>query len=149
MTIFHELGHILLKCSEGVDKERMCTIFANEVLIPTEKFKSLIGEARQDISLIELQSIQAEYGISVDALMAKAAELNIITERRYVAYHKKKNAVAGFKEAVEASRYRMEKTSRYRRLVYRALASELISYSKAAGLLDATIGEVREELKLM
>ena len=129
ITIFHELGHLLMHCAEGVDEEKMCNIFANEVLIPSDKFKSLLGASRHDISLVELQAIQREYGISVHALMAKAAQLNIITNNRYTSYYKKKNALPAFKEAVEASHYPMEHTNRFERLVYRALASEVISTS--------------------
>lgn len=149
ITIFHELGHLLMHVAEGVDKEKMCTIFANEVLLPSSRFKSLIGVSRHDISLIELQSIQSEYGISVDALMAKAAQLNIITERRYASFHKKKNALPAFKRSVEASGYPMEKTSRFKRLVYRALASEVVSLSKASSLLNISIDEVRATVNLM
>lgn len=149
ITIFHELGHLLMHCAEGVDEEKMCNIFANEVLIPSDKFKSLLGASRHDISLVELQAIQREYGISVDALMAKAAQLNIITNNRYTSYYKKKNALPAFKEAVEASHYPMEHTNRFERLVYRALASEVISTSKAAALLDVTVNEVRNNLNLM
>ena len=149
MTIFHELGHLLLHCAEGVDKEKMCNIFANEVLIPSERLINLIGESRHDISLVELQAIQREYGISIDALMTKAVQLNIITQCRYSSYYKKKNAVPVFKEAVEGSRYPMEHTNRFERLVYRALASEVISFSKAAGLLNLSVDEVRNTLNLM
>lgn len=149
ITIFHELGHLLMHCAEGVDEEKMCNIFANEVLIPSDKFKSLLGASRHDISLVELQAIQREYGISVDALMAKAAQLNIITNNRYTSYYKKKNALPAFKEAVEASHYPMEHTNRFERLVYRALASEVISTSKAAALLDVSVNEVRNNLNLM
>lgn len=149
ITIFHELGHLLMHCAEGVDEEKMCTIFANEVLIPSDKFKSLLGTSRHDISLVELQAIQREYGISVDALMAKAAQLNIITSNRYTSYYKKKNALPAFKEAVDTSHYPMEHTNRFERLVYRALASEVISMSKAAALLDVSVNEVRNNLNLM
>lgn len=149
LTIFHELGHLLMHCAEGIDEEKMCNVFANEVLIPSEKFKNLIGENRHDISLVELQDIQREYGISVDALMVKAAQLNIITENRFVAYYKKKNAIPSFKESVEKSIYPMERTCRFERLVYRALASELITYSKAASLLNKGINEIRDTLNLM
>ena len=90
LTIFHELGHLLMSCADGVDKEKMCNVFANEVLIPSEKFKGVIGESRHDISLIELQSVQREYGISVDALMVKAEQLNVITKNRYVSSIKRK-----------------------------------------------------------
>ena len=149
ITIFHELGHLLMHCAKGVDEEEMCTVFANEVLIPSEKFIGILGASRHDLSLIELQAIQREYGISIDALMAKAAQLNIITQNRYASYYKKKNAVKLFKEAVNASHYPMEHTNRFERLVYRALASELISFSKAAALLDISVNDVRNTLNLM
>lgn len=149
ITIFHELGHLLMHCAEGVNEEKMCNIFANEVLIPSDKLKSLLGASRHDISLVELQAIQREYGISVDALMAKAVQLNIITNNRYTSYYKKKNALPTFKKAVEASHYPMEHTYRFERLVYRALASEVISTSKAAALLDISVNEVRNNLNLM
>lgn len=149
LTIFHELGHLLMHCADGVEKEKVCNIFANEVLIPSERIKNLIGESRHDISLVELQVIQREYGISVDALMLKAHQLNIITPTRYSSFHKKKNVLPKFKEAVEKSLYPMEHTCRFERLVYRALASEAISYSKAAALLDKSVNEVRDTLNLM
>ena len=149
ITIFHELAHILMHFAEGVDEEKMCTIFANEVLIPSDKFISFLGASRHDLSLIELQAIQREYGISIDALMAKAYQLNIITQRRHNSYYKKKNAVQSFKTAVDASHYPMEHTNRFERLVYRALASEVISFSKAAALLDIPVDEVRNTLNLM
>lgn len=149
LTIFHELGHLLMNCADGVDVEKMCNVFANEVLIPSDRFKCLIGESRHDISLVELRSIQCEYGISVDALMKKASQLNIITARRYTSYHKKKNALPDFKKAVESSLYPMEHTCRFERLVYRALASDVISCSKAAALLDKSVNDVRDTLNLM
>lgn len=149
LTMFHELGHLLMKCGDGVDKEKMCNVFANEVLIPSDRFKNLIGESRHDIALIELRSIQREYGISIDALMAKAAQLSIITSSRYVSYHKKKNAVPEFKQSVERSVYPTEHTRRFECLVYRALASELITYARAASLLDCDVTQVRDTLDLM
>jgi len=149
MTIFHELGHLLMKFAKGVDEEKLCTVFASEVLIPSEKFCGIIGAARHDISLVELQTIDREYGISVDALMAKAAQLNIITQKRYQSFFKKKNALPQFKKAVETSLASDEKTTRFERLVYRALASEVISNSKAASLLDCPLETVRDNLNLM
>lgn len=149
LTIFHELGHLLMHFAPGADEERLCNIFASEVLIPREKFVEIIGLSRHDISLVELQVVQREYGISVDALMAKAAQLNVITQTRYQSYYKKKNALPHFKEAVERSLANDEHTTRFERLVYRALASEMISSSKAASLLNCSVENVRENLNLL
>ena len=81
--------------------------------------------------------------------MAKACLVNIITERRYASYHKKKNALPFFKKEVEMSLFPMEHTNRFERLVYRALASEMISSSKAAALLDVSVSNVLDRLNLM
>lgn len=150
LTIFHELGHLLLSFSHEADVEKLCTVFANEVLIPSEVFKTIIGESRHDISLVELQAIQKDFGISVDALMAKAVALNIISEKRYTSYHKKKNAIPRLKENIDRSLYCNEHvTKRFERLVYSALAREMLSYSKAAVLLNTSVEGVRERINLM
>lgn len=150
LTIFHELGHLILSFAKDADVEKLCTVFANEVLIPSKVFKSLIGERRHDISLVELRAIQEDFGISVDALMAKAAALNVISGKRYTTYHKKKNISHKLKAEVEKSLYHKEHiTNRFERLVYSALAREMVTYSKAAVLLDTSVADVRERVNLM
>lgn len=150
LTIFHELGHILMRFADGADIEKLCNVFAIEVLIPSCKLKELIGEQRHDISLVELQAIQREYGVSVDDLMEKAHQLNIISYKRYTTFYKKKNAIPQFNVSVAQSIFlEREHTNRYERLVYRALASEIISFSKAAALLNTSVDTVRDNLNLM
>ena len=46
-----------MKFQEGADEERLCNIFANEVLLPTNIFIEKIGKIRKDISLVELKDI--------------------------------------------------------------------------------------------
>ena len=81
-TLFHELGHLVMNISDSTKQEKLCNVFANEVLIPSDVFMSMMGNSRRDISLLELRSIQIEYGISIEALMTKANQLGIITENR-------------------------------------------------------------------
>ena len=59
------------------------------------------------------------------------------------------NTILSLKESIEKSRYIMERSCRFERLVYRALASEIITYSKAAALLEISVNDVRENLNLM
>lgn len=129
--------------------ERYCHLFASEMLISKEIFIQKIGMNRKDISLQELQDIQIQFGISIDALMYKAWSLNIITESRYKTFRIKKSQAPQFKEAVEESRYKQEQSNRFVRLVYRALASEIISISKASVLLNTPINAVRNQLNLV
>ena len=151
-TALHELGHLILNFDSSIDEkriEKLCNLFANEMLISKDVFTLKLGMNRKDISLQELQDIQQQFGISIDALMYKARELNIITERRYRTYCIKKNQTAKFKEGVEKSRYKQEGSNRFVRLVYRALASEIISISKASVLLNTPIDAIRNQLNLV
>ena len=151
-TAMHELGHLLLDFDESLPQkevERFCNLFANEMLISQDVFKKLLGVSRHDISLNELRAIQSNYGISVDAQMFKAKQLDIISDSRYKYFCITRNQNPAFKEQVEKSTYHEEKSTRFASLVYRALASELITYSKASVLLNESIDVVREQLELV
>ena len=151
-TALNELGHLLLCFDESIgdkQREKFCNLFAGEMLITSDVFIQRLGLNRRDISLRELIDIQVQYGISIDELMYKAKELNIITDSRYKTFQKKKNVVAHFKQSVEASRANEERSDRFSRLVYRALANEIITISKASALLGCSVGEVRSQLNLV
>lgn len=151
-TALHELGHLLLNFDSSISekqKERYCNLFASEMLISKDVFIQKIGLNRKDISLQELQDVQMQFGISIDALMYKAKLLNIITDSRFRTFCIKKNQQQFFKEFVEESRYKQEQSNRFVRLVYRALASEIISISKAGVLLNTPINVVRNQLNLV
>ena len=152
-TGLHELGHLVMNLPEEMekkDKERLCNLFASEMLISQDVFLEVLGEKRNDISLQELKVLQAVYGISVDALMFKAKTLGVISESKHTSFCIRKNKSLAFKEVVEKSSYRgVEESSRFERLVYRALASDMISCSKAAVLLDEPMEEVKNKLELV
>lgn len=152
-TGLHELGHLVMNMPEDMDqkeKERLCNLFANEMLISKENFHEYIGEKRNDISLRELKALQAAYGISVDALMFKAKTLGIISESKHTSFCIRKNKSQAFKKAVEESIYRgTEESNRFERLVYKALASDMISFSKAAVLLNEPMEDVKDKLELV
>ncbi len=151
-TALHELSHIILNFDSSIDKKRkenLCNLFANEMLISKEVFIGKIGKNRNDISLQELKDIQEQFGISIDALMYKAKSLNIISENRFKTFRIKKNKYSKFKEDVEQCRYKEEQSNRFVRLVYRALASEIISISKASVLLNTPVNAVRNQLNLV
>lgn len=151
-TALHELGHLLLNFREGLDKdkiEHLCHLFASEMLISKDVFMNIIGPSRKGISMQELIGMQTQYGISIDALMYKAMYLNVITESRHTYYCIMKNKNAEFKKTVETSRYKEEKTTRFEGLVYRALASEMITASKASSLLNEPLEKVLGDLELV
>ena len=151
-TALHELGHIILSFESDIaekEEEKLCHIFASEMLILEPVFVKLIGSSRHDISYQELRAIQLQYGISCDALMYKAKECGIISQQRYIYYCIKKNKNQNFKQIVEKSLYYDEESNRFTRLVYKALSNELISISKAANLLHQSVEQVRGDLVLV
>ncbi len=151
-TILHELGHVVMDTPPDMpaeEVESLCNTFASEMLIDKEDFLLKIGSERKDISLAELQDLQRHYGISIDALMSKAHNLKVITDSRYKFYHIKKNKYKDFGQAVVSSLCNQESSHRFERLVYKALACESITESKAVDLLNVSVRDVRQSLSLI
>lgn len=137
-----ELANAILCFDKGINnkkKEHFCSVFANEMLLPQDVFLSVIGEKRHEIALMELKYLQSEYGISVDALMAKARYLGIVSSNHYFDYCKNLGSADFTKKSDSIVK---EKVTKFECMVYRALASGIITQSKAAALLNATTVEV-------
>lgn len=148
LTLFHELGHMVLSFAEGTDEERLCNIFANEVLLPSGVLKQIVGERRKNISIVELKDIQRLYGISTEAVMMKARQLSIINENQYRSFCISLNKSEKLREKLREKVYPDENAIRYERLVYKALSDELISVSKAANLLNVPVDVVLEHVNV-
>lgn len=151
-TLLHELGHLLMKFREDVSAkeiENFCNIFASELLLPSAVIFSRLGNRRHDISLAELTDLQKQYGITIDVIMTALCRLEVITGRRYDGYLKKKRSFPDFKAIVECSIAIPETSGRFVRMVYRALADEIISFSKAAALLNTSVEKVKSQLQLV
>lgn len=151
-ALLHELGHLLMRFGsemQAKEIESACNTFASELLLPSSVLISRIGIKRHDISLAELSDIQKQYGISIDAIMEAMRRLDVITNRRFEGYLKKKRSFPDFNAIVEQSMAIPETTGRFVRMVYRALADEIISFSKAAALLNTSVESVKRQLQLV
>ena len=151
LTLFHELGHQIMNIPDDIsdkEKENLCNVFANEMLIPSKTFLNIFGNKRQAITIVELKDVQLNYGISARALMMKAHQLGVINKSRYVGFCIKMNDPANerLRKTLDGSSMPAEHTSRYERLVFRALSSETITTSKAAEMLDISVSELRDKL---
>ncbi len=97
----------------------------------------------------ELTDIQRQFGISIDDIMIALRSNNVISDKRYSGFQTKKNRLPDFKKLVETSRVVSERSGRFARMVYRALADEAISFSKAAVLLNTSVESVKSQLQLV
>lgn len=151
-VLLHELGHLLMRFKSDIkakEVENLCNIFASELLLPSSVLLSRIGIKRHYISLAELSDLQKQYGISIDAIMDAMRRLDVITDRRYDGYMKKKRSFPDFRDVVEQPMAMPKTTGRFVRMVYRALADEIISFSKAAALLNTSVETVKRQLQLV
>jgi Zn-dependent peptidase ImmA (M78 family) len=81
-NISHELGHLVLK-SKNIDEEKVAYRFAGAFLIQKESIFNAIGKKRRNIDIRELQILKEEYGISIQALIRRCYDLEIINESEY------------------------------------------------------------------
>ena len=130
----------------------MCNAFANEMLLPTSVIAKTL-EGKNKISLNELIFLQETYGISIDAIMYKLFQKGIVTEKRYKSFRIRKNVEKGtFGKDVDKERFlelQTKKVSRFKAMVYSALAQQLITASKAASLLKCSVTTVRDTVNVI
>lgn len=149
-TIAHELGHILLNLSEIKDnkeKEKLCHQFAGAFLLPKEKiYLELGGKHRSKIAFRELISMKEEYGISMQAIAKRLQYLKIITDSAYTRFNIIVNKNKWRQN--EPGEFKIEeKPERFKNLVLRALAEEIISIGKAASLLNTSISDLEKSVR--
>lgn len=151
-TLLHELGHLLLNLPncEINEEENFCNKFASEFLLPRNIVINEFGGKRKGITLTELISTQKKYGISIPAIIYRLVDAKILSKERQKQFYIKLNFNPSLKRDVNHSRFETpENSNRYERLVYRALAQENISISKASSLLGENIEFIKENYALI
>ena len=146
-TMAHELAHLLLDFSPDRERprEKLCHAFAGALLLPKKVIRDELGEKRNRITEWELKKLKGIYGISMQAIMARALTLGIISEhafkqfRIYVSRH-------GWRVKEPGEYSGEEKANRFKQLMLHAAAEQIISYSKAAELLNKSLSEFEREV---
>ena len=151
-TLLHELAHLLLNMP-GCDKkeeELLCNKFASEFLYPKNIVISDFGGRRISVGLNELIATQKKYGISIPAIIYRLVDANILSKDKLRQFYQRINSNQSLKDVVNESRFETpEVSSRFERLVYRALDQEAISNSKASALLNIDIAKLKDSYALI
>lgn len=151
-SLLHELGHVLLHISENCNmkEEDVCHKFASEFLLPKNIVIEEFGGKREHITYNELISIQKKYGISIKAIVYRLKDAGILNKNQHSGFYKKIRFNRELEKEIDKSRFKTpEYSNRFERLVYRALAQENISISKASSLLNENIEVVKENCELI
>lgn len=83
LNLAHELGHLVLKIEGGIDEERAAFRFGAAFLAPAPSLLSEVGAKRAMIHPEELLVLKQRYGLSIQALLHRLRDLEVITDSYY------------------------------------------------------------------
>jgi transcriptional regulator with XRE-family HTH domain len=133
LNLGHELGHLVLDVSPSVDEEKAAFRFGTALLTPAETLYREIGAKRAYLQLEELMLLKQRFGISIQALLHRLHDLEIITDSHYVQWCKDISRL-GWKR-VEPLPMPSEQPRWLRRSVLRALSEGLVTVEEASRVL--------------
>ena len=146
-TVAHELGHLVLEVSPKLDEERAAHRFAGAFLMPAEVLWSEIGKHRRSLSIGELLDVKVLFGASVQAVTHRCKDLGIIGPtlygRLFRQFGRRGWRTFPYEEPAPLA---AEKSTRFDRLCFRALAEDVISESRAAELLEMSVWELDQRM---
>lgn len=137
LNVAHELGHLVLEVSEDVDEEKAAFRFGAAFLAPAEQLCREVGEKRSLIEIEELLYLKQRYGMSMQAILFRLKDLEVITESYHKQWCMDINRLGWRKhEPIEIP---PEKPRRFRQQVFRAVSEGLIGVREAERLLNETL----------
>ncbi len=128
-NLAHELGHMVIAPSGGVDEEKAAHRFAGAFLMPADVLRAEVGAHRSSISIGELVALKKRFGVSIQALAYRCKDLGIISQSACAALFKifaERGWRAAPYEEPESMAPEVEEPRRFERLCYRALAEGVI-----------------------
>lgn len=151
-TVVHELAHLLLSFSENLENkiiEKYCHNFAGAFLLPSSSLKNFLGDKRNHISIRELIEIKEYYGISIQAIIYRLFNLNVISEATLIRFFIELNKEK-LRDEMNLGQYiGDESSSRFERLVLKAASEEIVTFSKASQLLNKSIEDFRQGFEVL
>lgn len=143
-NLAHELGHLVMHIPDELEntkeEEYLCHRFAGAFLFPADQVKSTFGEHRSRLFVDELIFAKQEWGISIQAIVRRLVDLEIISQSYYSGFCRMMNARGITRN--EPGKVNSETAYRMKQLAYHALAEELITPSRAAELLQISLAEI-------
>jgi Zn-dependent peptidase ImmA (M78 family)/DNA-binding XRE family transcriptional regulator len=133
LNLAHELGHLFLKVSSKVNEEKAAFRFGAAFLAPKEIVNKEVGAKRSFIQPEELFLLKQRFGLSVQALLYRLRDLEIITPSYYEKWCMDINRLGWKKE--EPNSLPPEHPSWFRQNVLRAFSTGLLTKEEAEGMI--------------
>jgi len=144
-NLAHELGHLVLEPNEGVNDEKAAHRFAGAFLVPEAVVRFELGSKRRSLDLRELHSLKHKYGMSMQAWIYRAKDLEILSEAAATRWFREFRRRGWHREEPGEPVPPEKAGRRMERLVMRALVEGLISRSRAAELLGKPLARFVQE----
>lgn len=134
-NLAHEIGHMIMECNgvEEKQQELLAHRFAAAFLVPPYVARRELGAKRRQLSLAEVGLLKQKYGLSMQAWIRRARDLDIIDASHYQALCMN-FARRGWRKSEPVHYVGQEKPARLRQLTLRALAEGIITLQRAIQL---------------
>ncbi|HAM52091.1 MAG TPA: hypothetical protein DCP92_15905 [Nitrospiraceae bacterium] len=146
LNLVHELGHLVLNISRETDEEKAAFRFAASFLAPADSLLKEVGNKRVFIQPEELLILKQRFGISVQALLYRLHDLEVITDSYYRKWCIDVNRLGWRKN--EPCELSPERPQWLRRSVLRAFGEGLLAKDEAEKMLGEQI-KIKESLSLI
>jgi Zn-dependent peptidase ImmA (M78 family)/DNA-binding XRE family transcriptional regulator len=139
LNLAHELAHLVQRVEESddFDEEKAAFRLGAAFLVPDRALKRDVGTRRQTIQLQELLLLKQRYGVSMQALLYRMKDLEIISAHHYKQWFIQISK-QGWRTS-EPEELPRETADWFRRSVLRAYSEELLPKKEAERMLNERI----------
>lgn len=146
LDLAHELGHLFLHPSRGVDHEKVAFRFGAAFLVPEPVVREELGDRRRLLNTYELHLLKHKYGLSMQAWIYRAKDLAILSDLEAGRLFREFR-IRHWNTLEPGDQYPPEQPERFARLIMKILAENIVSESRAAELLGKSIAEFSREVQ--
>jgi len=152
LTLAHELAHRIVGSTDSpaIKQEVAMNRFAGAFLVPSEHLLEAVGRRRSRVTYHEIIRLKRAYGVSASAMLMRLGQVGILpsasVRHAFVTYARswRKSEPEPIPEGHGFAAF--ERPRRFKRLVWRALAEQLISPVRAAALLGEPLDAIEQEI---
>jgi len=146
LNLVHELGHLVLHISKEADEEKAAFRFAAAFLAPADSLLREVGKKRVFIQPEELLILKQRFGVSMQALLYRLHDLDVITDSYYKKWCIDISRLGWRKH--EPCELPPERPQWLRRSVLRAVGEGLLARDEAEQMLGEQL-KIKESLSLI
>ena len=149
-TLAHELAHRVIRSTgnPAIRLEAAMNRFAGAFLIPGQRLREEAGADRHRITYYEIIRLKQTFGVSAAAMLIRLGQVGVLQQARV--QHAFRTFARSWRKAEPSPVHAdqgfaaLDRPRRFERLVWRAVAEELISPIRAAELLTQSLDVVEQ-----